>query len=138
MDLDDYQTRAVKFAIHPKGIISAGYMGHSSFGPGSKGSSPNENYQLREIPIGLLYAALGLGEVGELQGKIKKIIRDGSGILSTELREAIAAELGDVLWYVADVARELGYPLSTIAEGNLGKLTSRAERGTLGGSGDNR
>lgn len=88
--------------------------------------------------IGLAYTALGLGEAGEVQGKIKKILRDDNSELSPEKAEAIADELGDLLWYVAACAREIGYDLNQIARRNISKLASRKERGTLGGSGDNR
>jgi NTP pyrophosphatase (non-canonical NTP hydrolase) len=87
--------------------------------------------------IGLMYVGLGLGEAGEIQGKIKKLHRDG-GYGDPEKMEKIADELGDLLWYVANTASELGYDLNTIAERNLNKLNSRKERGVLGGSGDNR
>jgi NTP pyrophosphatase (non-canonical NTP hydrolase) len=86
----------------------------------------------------LAYTALGLGEVGELQGKIKKIYRDHGGEISDATTAAVAAELGDVLWYVAVMAVELGIPLSDIAERNIAKLRSRAERGVITGSGDER
>lgn len=88
--------------------------------------------------IGLSYVALGLGEVGELQGKVKKIIRDDNGLITEDKRAAIAAELGDLLWYVAATASELGYDLTEIAQANLHKLASRMERGVIGGSGDER
>lgn len=88
--------------------------------------------------LALAYVGLGLGEAGEIQGKIKKVIRDDMGELSREKREAIAAELGDLMWYVAQTATEIGVPLSTIAQANLDKLNSRKERGVLQGSGDNR
>ena len=87
---------------------------------------------------GLSYAALGLGEAGEVQGKVKKVIRDNEGILTDDKRFEISKELGDILWYVAAVADEIGVPLEEIAEANYKKLTSRKERGVLGGSGDNR
>ena len=87
---------------------------------------------------GLSYTALGLGEVGEVQGKIKKIIRDDGGIVTDEKRVAIKKELGDVLWYVAQTATELGLSLSDIALVNLDKLNSRKERGVITGSGDDR
>lgn len=86
----------------------------------------------------VVYCALGLGEVGEIQGKIKKIIRDDSGVITPEKREAIYGELGDALWYLARLSAELGYPLSNVAEANLAKLQSRRERGVVTGSGDNR
>ncbi|MDX8383532.1 MAG: MazG nucleotide pyrophosphohydrolase domain-containing protein, partial [Ghiorsea sp.] len=55
-----------------------------------------------------------------------------------ERLDGIVAELGDVLWYVAMVAKECGSSLEDIANSNLAKLRSRDERGTLQGSGDER
>jgi NTP pyrophosphatase (non-canonical NTP hydrolase) len=86
----------------------------------------------------LQYVGLGLGEAGEVQGKIKKIVRDNSGVITDEVKFEIAKELGDLLWYVTRTAEELGYELSGIAKKNVDKLNSRKERGVLGGSGDNR
>ena len=83
---------------------------------------------------GIEYTALGLAsEAGEFAGKVKKAIRDGSWDL-----DAMAAELGDVLWYVARAAAELDIHLSDIAKENIDKLKSRKERGKLKGSGDKR
>lgn len=87
---------------------------------------------------GLAYTGLGLGEAGEVQGKIKKILRDDDGVVSHEKAVAIGAELGDLLWYVAATAQELGLSLEDIAQGNIAKLASRKKRGVLGGSGDDR
>ena len=85
----------------------------------------------------LTYPTLGLaGEAGEVADKVKKIIRDGLSL--AEEKESIAKELGDVLWYVAAVARDIGYSLEVIAEMNIEKLESRKERGALQGNGDNR
>ena len=82
----------------------------------------------------LEYLALGLtSEAGEVAGKVKKIIRDGKGN-----KEAIAYEIGDVLWYCAVLASELGVSLNTIMKKNLEKLHDRHMRGTLQGSGDSR
>jgi len=89
--------------------------------------------------LGLTYAALGLaGEAGEIANKAKKVLRDSGGQLTQQQRDDMAAELGDVLWYVAAVAQELGVSLSDVAQANLDKLASRKARGTLQGSGDNR
>lgn len=83
--------------------------------------------------------ALGLaGEAGETCDKIKKVYRDKSGVFKAEEREAIAKELGDVLWYVTRLAACLGFGLDEIADMNVKKLADRAERGTIKGSGDNR
>lgn len=87
---------------------------------------------------GLLYVGLGLGEAGEIQGKMKKILRDDNGVITDEKRAALAKELGDLLWYVSQASTELGVSLETIASDNLAKLARRKERGTLQGSGDER
>jgi NTP pyrophosphatase (non-canonical NTP hydrolase) len=87
----------------------------------------------------IVYPALGLcGEAGETAEKVKKAMRDDGGTLTEERREAIAAELGDVLWYAAQVATEAGLDLELIAEANLEKLASRQRRSVLQGSGDDR
>jgi len=88
----------------------------------------------------LEYLALGLtSEAGEVAGKVKKLIRDGADVEGLEIKKlAIASEIGDVLWYCAMMAKEVGVPLNTIMQENLRKLHSRKERGTLSGSGDER
>lgn len=85
------------------------------------------------------YPALGLvGEAGEIANKLKKVIRDNNGVLSDEVRNSVSKELGDCLWYIAQLATEMGSNLEDIAQDNLDKLASRKERGVIQGSGDNR
>ncbi len=87
----------------------------------------------------LAYPALGLaGEAGEVAEHAKKAIRDDGGKISDERRAAMSKELGDVLWYVAQLASELDLSLDDIAKQNLEKLFSRQARGVLSGSGDDR
>ena len=87
----------------------------------------------------VVYPALGLAsEAGEVAGKIKKVLRDQDGDFERAPLEAIRDELGDVLWYVAVLAADLGLSLEEIAADNLGKLAARRERGTIGGGGDHR
>lgn len=87
----------------------------------------------------LLHWVLGInGESGEIAEKIKKIIRDKNSEISQQDKQELAKEIGDVLWYLAVFAHDLGIPLEDIAQANLDKLKSRQDRGTLGGSGDNR
>ncbi|MCF7795358.1 nucleoside triphosphate pyrophosphohydrolase family protein [Patescibacteria group bacterium] len=86
-----------------------------------------------------IYPTLGLaGESGEVSEKIKKIIRDKEGIVQEEDRLAIEKELGDVLWYLSQLASELEIDLESVAQRNIEKLQSRLERGVLSGSGDDR
>lgn len=113
MKFNDYQDSATETAIYPE-------AGTGSFNA-------------------LSYAVLGLSnEAGEVAGKLKKIWRDNDGVLTVEGAEDIAKELGDVIWYIAAAATEIGYSMEEIAEANLAKLFSRKERGVIGGSGDNR
>jgi NTP pyrophosphatase (non-canonical NTP hydrolase) len=87
----------------------------------------------------VIYPVLGLSnEAGEVAGKIKKIFRDKSGEITAADREALKGELGDVLWYLAQVCTELEISLDEVAGYNLEKLFSRMERGKIGGDGDNR
>lgn len=83
------------------------------------------------------YLTLGIcSEAGEVAGKIKKIIRDGGDM--EEKKRDIAGELGDVLWYLAQIGMLIGVKLEDIAISNIEKLQSRKERNAISGSGDNR
>ena len=109
MDFSDYQAKSRKTAKYPS-------IGH---------------------PV--IYPTLGLtNEAGEVAGKIKKIFRDKGGVISDSDKEALTGELGDVLWYLAQVCTELDLSLDEVAEHNIEKLYSRLERGKIGGEGDNR
>lgn len=94
--------------------------------------------------LAVAYCALGLAnEAGEAAGKVKKVLRDHPNVknfheLPPELREAIADEVGDVLWYATLLLREMGLTLLGSARRNIAKLYSRQERGTIQGSGDSR
>ncbi len=86
-----------------------------------------------------LHWVLGInGEAGEVAEKVKKIIRDKNGQFDDDDRLELAKEIGDVLWYLAVLANQLGYSFEAVAKTNLQKLNSRQKRGVLGGSGDNR
>jgi NTP pyrophosphatase (non-canonical NTP hydrolase) len=87
----------------------------------------------------IVYPTLGLvNEAGELAGKVKKIFRDKGGQINEADREALKGELGDVLWYLAQICTELDLSLADVAGGNIEKLFSRLERGKISGEGDNR
>ena len=109
MNFSDYQTRSRATAQYPS-------IGH---------------------PV--IYPTLGLvNEAGEVAGKIKKVFRDKSGEINAETRAALKAELGDVLWYIAQVCTELDLTMDEVAESNLAKLLDRQQRGNIRGDGDNR
>lgn len=91
------------------------------------------------IDMKLIYPVLGLcGECGEVAEKVKKIYRDKDGKIDDETRELLKKELGDVLWYLAAAADDLGCTLGEIGMINIAKLRSRRERGVIHGDGDNR
>lgn len=109
MTFDDYQEGTKKTALYP--VIGERYV----------------------------YPTLGLaGEAGEVAETVKKIFRDSNGEVSEEKREELKKELGDVLWYVSQVATEFNLSLSEIVRTNLEKLADRAARGVIHGSGSNR
>jgi NTP pyrophosphatase (non-canonical NTP hydrolase) len=109
MDFKDYQKKARKTAIYPN------------------------------VGKNFVYPALGLGgETGEVLEKIKKIIRDNNGKITPKIKEDLKKEMGDVLWYLSNLASEIGLSLDEVAEENIRKLYSRKERGKIHGSGDDR
>ena len=86
-----------------------------------------------------IYPTLGLvGEAGEVAEKVKKVIRDKNGIFDDESKVGIKKEIGDVLWYIANLCTELNFDLDDVALENLEKLKLRSSMGKLGGSGDDR
>lgn len=90
---------------------------------------------ISHAPGGLLYAVMGLlGEAGELANATKKILR-GDKTLSNQ-RDMLIAELGDVMWYTAAIASELGVDLSEVAGKNIDKLRDRQQRDKIKGDGD--
>lgn len=109
MKLAEYEKKALRWAFYPR-------MGDN-----------------------LTYTVLGLcGEAGEAAEKVKKRERDSKGRFTKKTRKEFLKELGDVLWYIAAAAKEVGSSMEEVAKINLTKIGSRARRGTLGGSGDNR
>lgn len=103
-----------------------------------EGADSTAVYPGRGEKDGLVYAVLGLnGEAGEIAEKLKKAWRD-DGFVTEARRLAMVAELGDVFWYLAALATELGVDLNDVAQQNLDKLASRKERNVLHGDGDDR
>lgn len=108
MNLNEYQQKAKETAVYPE-------------------------------QIGLGYTILGLcGEAGEIANEYKKVLRDDNGYMTSERNEKLLDELGDCLWYVAMIAKELEVDLNYIALRNLQKLQLRKAAKTLQGSGDDR
>lgn len=115
-DLDEYQRRCSEHAQWT--------------GPGAS--------KLGGLPP-VIYCALGCGgEAGELLDKIKKLYRDREGHMTPEDARGVMLELGDLLWYIGQLAAQMGWTLSDVAQANLDKLADRRARGVLRGAGDNR
>lgn len=109
MDFDEYQKQSRETAIYPN------------------------------LGKNFVYPVLGLvGESGEVAEKIKKVLRDKNGKIGAQEKTEIGKELGNVLWYLAQVAAELDLSLENVAQTNLAKLASRQTRDKLHDSGDNR
>ena len=109
MNLHEYQTKSRETALYP------------------------------DLGNNFVYPTLGLaGEAGEVADKVKKVIRDKNGVFGIEEKIQLKLELGDVLWYVAQISTELGFDLNDVALKNIEKLSSRSSRGKISGSGDNR
>lgn len=109
MDIDYYTRMIRKFAVYPSSNTGT----------------------LQE----LMYLGLGLGEAGEVQGKIKKLYRDGDTI---EKREALKKEIGDCFWYLCRLCDTLGVEPGEVLMANYNKLEDRMNRGVISGNGDNR
>lgn len=104
MELNHYQEEARTFAVYP-----------------DKGDN-------------IVYPALGLiGEAGEVANQVKKVLRDDNGEVTNERFDKLADELGDVLWYIANEATELGTTLEHIANYNLCKLRERRRQDQISG-----
>lgn len=92
-----------------------------------------------ETGLNVIYPALGLtGEAGEVADKVKKVIRDKSGVFSDDDKIEILKELGDTLWYLTAIAYDLGYTLEDVAVFNSNKIAERRDNNTIHGEGDNR
>ena len=102
-----------------------------------KESQKTASYPVVGAPF--IYPTLGLvGEAGEVAEKIKKIMRDNGGVVDDARKTEIMKEMGDVLWYLAQLAVTLDMSLEDIAINNLEKLKSRLDRNLVHGDGDNR
>lgn len=110
MNFDEYQTRAHETAEYP-------------------------------IETGTTYTVLGLAsEAGEVAGLLSKWIRGDiiAGPDSLKMLSIFSKELGDTLWFLAEICTAYGLSLEDVAQQNLEKLSDRSERGVIKGSGDKR
>lgn len=129
MDIGIYQERSRETAIYDQEVDRrVDFTMH------------DEEAAALKTDLRIFYVTLGLaGEAGELANKAKKLIRDAdSHDKVAEIIVSMIEELGDIMWYVAAVAHELGADLDEICKENLKKLSSRKCRGVLKGSGDER
>lgn len=79
-----------------------------------------------DLPDALAVIALGIaGEAGEVADYVKKVRAHGKEFRADQL----ALELGDVLYYLARAASEIGWTLQEIAQANVAKLRARYPSG---------
>ena len=122
MTANEFQIKAHEFSDFPSPIIYEDFHEHT-----------------QTNVLDYTYPALGLAEeAGEVAGKYAKAVRDCNGVVDGERREAIKKELGDVLWFVAELSTQLNLTLEEVMAANIEKLTSRRNRGVIHGNGDNR
>src|SRR6185369_2392250 len=138
LTFNEYQEKTKETAVYHESIADLLIPALRLYKPTANEQLTNEVILKVEKILNLSYVGLGLGEVGEIQGKIKKIIRDSGGVITPEVKKAIGKELGDLLWYVSETCNELNLDMGEVAGGNLEKLADRKDRGVLYGSGDNR
>lgn len=118
LTFDQYAEAAAKTAIYPSIVLIDGNPKSCS---------------------GITYPALGLcGEAGEVAEIVKKMLRDDYGFMTVERRANLLKELGDVLWYLSEVARQAGLSLSEVASANVQKLAARKAAGTIHCDGSDR
>jgi NTP pyrophosphatase (non-canonical NTP hydrolase) len=130
MLFNDYQTKTDETAIYEKSI--------NEYVDGLEISDKSKADNLKSL-LGITYVILGLaGEAGELANKMKKVIRDGGGVLTANTMIDLAKENGDVTWYNGRIFKHLGFTFEEGAKLNLHKLFERKANQTLQGSGDNR
>jgi NTP pyrophosphatase (non-canonical NTP hydrolase) len=99
----------------------------------------NKTAQYPKKELALYYLGLGIaGEAGEVAEKIKKILRNDNGEVSDEKKSELKKELGDILWYMAQLGIVLGFEFDEVATTNLAKLQDRLNRGVIKSQGDNR
>lgn len=111
MELNEYQESAK---------ITANF--HGCLSPISTDSHIVSHYQVEAV----IYCSLGLaGESGEVVELTKKLLRDDRLQLTEDRKELFKGELGDVLWYIANLAKALGFTLEEVAEYNIQKLKKR-------------
>lgn len=122
MNANEFQIEAHKFSDYPIPLIYEDFQEHTV-----------------TRPLNFTYPALGLvEEAGEVAGKYAKAVRDCNGNIDGERREAIKKELGDVMWFVAELSTLLGLTLEEVMAANIEKLSSRKARNCIKGDGDDR
>ena len=102
MNMNEYQREAQQESWHPRGSKTKNTVGE------------------------VAYNAIALcNEAGEFADVVKKSMRGDYSITDEKTRQAAALELGDVLWYLARLADELGFSLEQVAAMNLAKISRR-------------
>lgn len=141
MDFNEYQEKVARTAVYPN--VGANQLYPAIGLAGEVGETIDafafDTFGVLRSAMCIIALLTGLAkETGEVSEAVKKLHRDLNAIISDEKRDQIKKELGDVLWYVASLARECDIKLEDVAQANIDKLSRRLDNNTLHGSGNDR
>lgn len=141
LTFDDYEYRTDKNAVYPELGDNTVYPTLGALGEGGEVLDKVIQLEIHLSRLGenvkKLWRDHGATSQQRIDG-LSAMLDEKSFAAMMKLRDGLLKELGDVLWYTAAIAREFHVSLAEIAKINIEKLTGRLERGTIGGSGDNR
>lgn len=151
LDLNSYQKQATATAIYPGqgGLIGLTYAALGLNGEaGETGEQVKKIWRddvvnieaevlkaLDEIKDGLAHSMAYALIMERAEQRVHEIF---SASISAERRRKLESELGDTLWYAAQVATELGLDLGQVAQQNLDKLAERKASEKIQGEGSDR
>lgn len=135
----DSNCRPFSFGMRTRFPLCGRYTCLMDFDEYQEQATKTATFEGKEKDYQLMYLALGVtGEAGEIAEKVKKLMRNDDGVISDEKRDELKKEIGDVLWYLSQLSRVLGFSISDAADANIEKLADRAARGVIKSSGDTR
>jgi len=151
LSLDEYQNAATRTALYPG---QGTFIGLAYAIMGLNGEAGETGEQVKKIwrdeaadiqqicQEAVVEAGRGLRSMLSYEIVLERLERRIGGAFEVEIteerREKILKELGDTLWYAAQVCTELGVSMADVAQGNINKLALRQSANKLHGEGSDR